>query len=89
MGIFQGIILYIMIYWLALFAVLPFGNAPAKEVQEGNTHSAPENPRLARKFLITGIVSAVLWLIVFLAIYFGVIDFYDIARQMAQEDLTQ
>ena len=44
MTIFTGIILYIMIYWLMLFAVLPFGNKPVEEVELGNATSAPANP---------------------------------------------
>ncbi len=89
MSVFTGIILYMMIYWLLLFFVLPFGNAPAQEVTEGHSHSAPENPRLKKKFIITGILSAIVWVIVFLLIHFDVIDFYDIARQMTQEDYAQ
>lgn len=86
MSIFTGIILYLMIYWLCIFAVLPFGNKPAEDVLEGNVHSAPANPRMVKKFIATGILAAILWVIVFLLIYFDVIDFYDIARQMAEED---
>lgn len=86
MTIFTGIILYIMIYWLALFAVLPFGNKPVEEPELGNATGAPANPRMKEKFIVTAIVAAVIWLTVFLLIKFDVIDFYDIARQMSEED---
>lgn len=86
MTIFTGIILYMMIYWLAIFAVLPFGNRPSQSVSVGNVHSAPENANMKRKFIVTGIVAAILWFVVFAMIHFGVIDFYDIARQMSEED---
>ncbi len=86
MTIFTGIILYMMIYWLAIFAVLPFGNKRTQEVVLGNSHSAPENANMKRKFIITGIVAAIIWLIVFALIYFDVIDFYEIARKMYEED---
>lgn len=89
MNLFTGIILYIMIYWLMLFVVLPWGNRPLAEsdVEVGNSSSAPANPRLKKKFIATGVVAAVIWLIVFLLIYFDVIDFYEIAKEMRQEDL--
>jgi predicted secreted protein len=86
MNIFTGIILYMMIYWLLLFAVLPFGNKPDDTVTIGNSHGAPANPRIKQKFIATAIISAVVWLIVFFMIKFEVIDFYDIARQMSEED---
>ncbi len=89
MTIFTGIILYIMIYWLMLFAVLPFGNKPVEEVEVGNATSAPANPRMKMKFLVTAGVAAIIWAAVFLAIHFDVIDFYDIAEQMQKEDLAQ
>lgn len=86
MTIFTGIISYIMIYWLALFAVLPFGNKPVDDPELGNATGAPANPHMKEKFIATAIVSAVIWLIVFLLIKFDVIDFYDIARRMTEED---
>ena len=86
MTIFTGIVLYIILYWLAIFAVLPFGHKQTENVVVGNVHSAPDNPDLPRKFAITAIVAAVLWLIVFGLIKLDVIDFYDIAQQMADED---
>jgi predicted secreted protein len=78
-----------MIFWLALFAVLPFGNRPSEEYQTGNASGAPANPRIKQKFLITAVVSVVLWLIVFFMIRYDVIDFYDIAREMREEDLRR
>lgn len=78
-----------MIFWLAIFAVLPFGNRPDEDVSEGNVHSAPSNPRLKQKFIATAILSAILWGIVFTLIQMDVIDFYDIAQQMVKEDMTK
>jgi predicted secreted protein len=89
MNVFTGIILYMMIYWVAIFAVLPFGNKAPEVVEEGNVHSAPENPHLLGKFIATGIVAAILWLIVFVLIKMDVIDFYDIAKHMSEEDLAK
>jgi len=89
MGIFTGIILYIMLYWLAIFMVLPWGNQPAENPDIGNATGAPANPRMKQKFIITAFVAAILWLIIFALIKLDVIDFYDIARHMAQEDMAQ
>lgn len=89
MTLFTGIILYAMIYWLVLFAVLPWGNRPLKQedVEDGNVSSAPANPRIKQKFFITAFVAAAVWLVVYLLIYFDVIDFYQIAKQMRVEDM--
>lgn len=86
MTVFTGIVLYLLIFWVALFAVLPFWHKQENDVQEGNVHSAPVNPHMGKKFIATGIVAAVLWLCVFAAIKADLIDFYTIARTMSEED---
>jgi predicted secreted protein len=89
MTIFTGVILYIMLYWLFIFMVLPWGNRAAENVETGNSAGAPAYPRIKQKFIITGIVAAIAWLIVFTLIKMDVIDFYEIARQMREEDLQR
>lgn len=86
MTVFTGIILYLLIFWVALFAVLPFWYKRENNVQEGNVHSAPDNPHMGRKFVATGILAAVVWLCVFCAIKADLIDFYTIAQTMSEED---
>lgn len=86
MSIFTGIIVYLLIFWVTLFAVLPWGNAPDQEKAPEDMGGAPANPRIKQKFLITAGVSVILWGIVFALIKSDVIDFYAIARQMTEED---
>lgn len=89
MTVFTGIVLYMMIYWLVIFAVLPFGNKASESVDVGNVHSAPDNPRIRQKFIATAFIAALIWLVVFSLIKMDVFDFYDIAKQMSDEDLRQ
>ena len=77
MDIITAIIVFLLIWWTLLFAVLPFGNAPDENVQVGNATSAPANPRLKRKFIITTILSFVVWLVVAAAIHYSQFSFYD------------
>lgn len=89
MNIFTGIIVYLLIFWTVLFTVLPWGNRAPDHHEVGMMGGAPANPRIKKKFIITAAVSTVLWVIVFLLIHFEVVDFYEIARQMKEEDLAQ
>ena len=89
MSVFTGIILYVMLYWLALFMVLPWGNQPPEDVTVGHSTGAPANPRMKQKFIITAFVAFALWLTVFTLIKLDVVDFYAIAKQMSQEDLNK
>jgi predicted secreted protein len=89
MNLFTGIIVYLMIFWTVLFTVLPWGNKPLENIEEGNAGSAPANPRIKQKFMITAAVSAFLWVIIATLIHLNVVDFYAIAESMKQEDLAQ
>lgn len=77
MDIITAIIVYLLIWWTLLFAVLPYGNAPDEKVQSGHATSAPANPRLKKKFLLTTALSFVLWAIVVATIHYSNFSFYD------------
>ena len=63
MNWFTGIVVYILIWWTALFAVLPIGTRPVEHADDlSGWRGAPERPRMLRKMMITTIVAALLWL---------------------------
>jgi predicted secreted protein len=71
MNIALGAALYIMIWWMTLFAVLPFGvrtQGEAGEVVEGTPESAPAAPRMLRVMLINTAVAAVAFAFVWTAL---------------------
>jgi predicted secreted protein len=64
--------IYFLIWWMVLFAVLPWGASSAHEtgveVKPGHAPSAPIRPLIFRKIIITTLISALLmgagtWLI--------------------------
>jgi predicted secreted protein len=72
MGWFTGGVLYVLIWWVTLFAVLPFGTKPVvKPDAQTGWRGAPEQPRLLRKAIATTIVSAILWVAVY---YFVIVN---------------
>ena len=85
MSVFTGIIVFLLIFWVALFAVLPIGNRGHQD-GFGTSGSAPENPRIKEKMIGTAVLSAVLWGIVYLLVHFQVIDFNAIGNAMVEED---
>ena len=61
---FTAFVVYVLIWWLVLFAVLPVGTKPVDvEIEAGGWRGAPEKPMLGRKLLATTAISFVLWLI--------------------------
>jgi predicted secreted protein len=67
-----SLIVYISIWWIVFFSVLPFGiksqNAKFGDQLNGNDRGAPRNPKIGKKFLITTLITSV----IFIAIYFMV-----------------
>ena len=63
MGWFTAVILYALIWWVVLFAVLPFGTRPVADadVEAGGWRGAPERPLLRRKIIATTVVSGLIW----------------------------
>ena len=60
---FTAAVVYIMLWWLVLFAVLPFGVRPEVDVdQRTGWRGAPAQPLMVRKMLITTAIAFGLWL---------------------------
>ena len=56
-----GLMVYLVIWWTILFAVLPLGVRRVRDPGPGQDTGAPERPQLVRKALITSAVAGVLW----------------------------
>ena len=65
MNWFTGLIVYVRVWWVTLFAVLPLWVVPAEPDDIGHTAGAPKQPWLARKALVTTLISAVIWLAIY------------------------
>jgi predicted secreted protein len=63
MGWFTACVLFVLIWWTVLFAVLPFWTRPVADAvkEEGGWRGAPERPLLLRKLIATTVVAVVVW----------------------------
>ncbi len=85
MDIFTGIIVYLLIWWVVLFTVLPWGNKMTDTPVEGEVASAPINPNLKKKFIITSLISLVLLVIIVTLIELDFIDFRALGYALLEE----
>ena len=64
-----SLIIYISIWWIVFFSVLPFGiksqNAKFSDELHGNDRGAPKNPKIAKKFLITTLITSIIFLVIY------------------------
>ena len=62
MGWFTGAVLYVLIWWTVLFAVLPFGARPSGEPDPlTGWRGAPAKAMIGRKALATTLIAALIW----------------------------
>lgn len=68
---------YVIIWWLVMFMVLPWGvrRIEPEDLGEGDDPGAPENPRMLMKVTITTGISGVIFGLVYLVVISGVISF--------------
>lgn len=82
MNLFTGVIVYLMVWWVTIFTILPWGVERQGDRVLGTDPGAPKITHLKAKLLINTGVSAVIWLIIYLIIDSGVIDLREIANGM-------
>ena len=78
MGITGSIIVYVLIWWIIFFSVLPVGiqsnKEQFKERIEGNDPGAPNNPKIAKKFLITTIITSIIFIVIYYLVEFDLLN---------------
>jgi predicted secreted protein len=71
MGVGSLIAIYLVVWWVVLFAVLPWGVRTQQaegDVVLGTAHSAPMRPMLVRKAIVTSIVAGAIVFLIWLAV---------------------
>ena len=71
---FNGILSYLIIWWVVLFAVLPWGVRVPEKQEKGHATSAPERPMIWRKAAATTLVAGVLWVGLFFLVESNLIE---------------
>ncbi len=77
----SAIVLYVVIWMIVFFALLPLGQvsqAEAGKVEPGTPASAPADPKLGKKALWTTLWATLLFAVVFSVIQFGLITLDEI-----------
>lgn len=83
MSIFTGVVLYLLVWWVVIFCVLPFDIQSITDAKEtGNMPGAPQRHGMKKKLLLTTIIATVVWAAIYLIIRYGGISFTDIAAKM-------
>ena len=78
MGITGSIIVYVLIWWMIFFSVLPLGiqsnKEKFKESVGGIDPGAPNNPKMGKKFLITTIITTLIFIVIYYLVKFNLLN---------------
>ena len=78
MGITGSIIVYVLIWWIIFFSVLPIGiqsnKEKFKEKIDGIDPGAPINPKIGKKFLITTLITSIIFIVIYYLVEFDLLN---------------
>ena len=78
MGITGSIIVYVLIWWIIFFSVLPVGiqsnKEKFKEKIDGIDPGAPINPKIEKKFLITTLITSIIFIVIYYLVKFNLLN---------------
>jgi predicted secreted protein len=83
MSLTTALAIYFILWWLTLFAVLPWGVRSQHEsgdIAPGTDPGAPTLPRIAAKLLWTTIVSAIVFALLYVVYVYRLITFESVDR---------
>ena len=72
-------IIYIIIWWVVFFAILPIDVERNKVSKiEGEDTGSPENPKILKKFIYCTVITTFLFIIIFLLMKFELLNLRNI-----------
>lgn len=73
MSLLTAFFIYLLVWWVVIFAVLPVGVERHAEHGKGYDAGAPKNADMKKKLIMTTVISAVIVLIMHILVEVGVI----------------
>lgn len=83
MNLFSAFVVWLIIWWLTLFIILPIGirgQAEENDIVEGSEPGAPHRVDMKRKFIQTTVLATVLWVLTCGLILSGLVQWEMLGR---------
>jgi len=81
MSITGSIVVFIILWWLILFMILPRNINSQQEkgsITEGTDPGAPSNPNIFKKLVLTTVIASLLFAIIFVLTYLDILNIREI-----------
>ena len=75
MSVTGSIVIFVIIWWIVFFSLLPIDVNRNKKTQiEGEDPGSPENPKILKKFIYTTIISTMVFLIIYYLVQYNYLN---------------
>jgi len=81
-NIASAVVIFVVIWWLVLFMVLPFGVRRTEAPEAGHDPGAPMQPMLWRKAAATTAITLVLFAILYVIAESGLVSLQDLGLEL-------
>ena len=79
MSVTGSAVIYIIIWWIVFFAILPIDVNRNKVIKiDGEDPGSPENPKILKKFLYCTVITTVIFITIYLVIKFEYLNLRNI-----------
>ncbi len=69
MSITGSLVIFIIIWWIVFFSLLPLDvNREKKGLIRGSDAGAPENPKIIKKFIYSTLITSVIFIIIYILV---------------------
>ncbi len=69
MSITGSIVIYVIIWWIVFFSLLPLDvNREKKEIIRGSDSGAPENPKILKKFIYSTLITSIIFIFIYMLV---------------------
>ena len=81
MSITGSLIIYVLIWWIVFFALLPIDvNREKKDNIKGIDPGAPENPKLIKKLLYTTLITSIIFIGILLLVKYDYLNLRNLIK---------
>ena len=72
MSITGSLIIYVLIWWIIFFSLLPIDvDRKHKQIVEGIDKGSPENPRIIKKLIYTTIITSIIFIGIYMLVKYN------------------
>ncbi len=75
MSITGSLIIFVLIWWIIFFSLLPIDvDRKHKEMVEGADKGSPENPKIIKKIIYTSIITSIIFIGIFMLVKYDYLN---------------